>query len=390
MELYETNTKLDKMLQKKMDENFRPFGGSFELLPLCNMDCKMCYVKRTPAQVAEEGRILDWTEWLDIGRQARDAGVLFLLLTGGEPLLYPHFKELYRGLNEMGLVLTLNTNGTLIDQEWADFFQEYPCSRINITIYGKDDETYGRLCSNPQGYSQVIHACRLLKKRRVPFRLHASITPDNYKEIGDIFRIAHELDAPLRPATYMFPGVRIGHDASTQQRLDPETAGRCAVECYRHIYPNPDDFLANIRALLTNMFKAPRMLPVEGFNCHASRSGFWINWKGQMQSCGMQSGPLYSLLDASFESCWNQIVEHGKTVKYPEECRTCSIQNICTMCVANLLAENQHMENPSSHVPEYLCRYSHAQVEEMIRYIPEEEQDMYRRVYLYGNTELIF
>ena len=40
------------------------------------------------------------------------AGVLFLLLTGGEPLLVPGFKELYLALKAEGMVLTLNTNGT--------------------------------------------------------------------------------------------------------------------------------------------------------------------------------------------------------------------------------------------------------------------------------------
>ena len=41
---------------------------------------------------------------------------------GGGPLLVPGFKELYLALKAEGMVLTLNTNGTLLDEPWADFF----------------------------------------------------------------------------------------------------------------------------------------------------------------------------------------------------------------------------------------------------------------------------
>lgn len=53
------------------------------------------------------------------------AGTLFLLLTGGEPLLFPDFKTLYLELRNMGMILTINTNGTLLGESWADFFAEY-------------------------------------------------------------------------------------------------------------------------------------------------------------------------------------------------------------------------------------------------------------------------
>ena len=52
-------------------------------------------------------------------------GTLFILLTGGEPMLYPHFKELYTRLREMGFILTLNTNGTLIDNEMVRILQTH-------------------------------------------------------------------------------------------------------------------------------------------------------------------------------------------------------------------------------------------------------------------------
>ena len=62
-----------------------------------------------------KGRLRTADEWLEIGRQMKDAGVLFLLLTGGEPFLYPDFRRLYLELRKMWMIITINTNGTLIN-----------------------------------------------------------------------------------------------------------------------------------------------------------------------------------------------------------------------------------------------------------------------------------
>mgnify|MGYP002237461816 CR=1 FL=1 len=116
---------MEKMLIQKAYQRQAPVNGSLELLPLCNMNCDMCYVRLSKAEMEQKGRLRTKEEWIKLAHQMKDAGTLFLLLTGGEPLLFPGFKEVYIELQKMGMILTINTNGTLIDEEWADFFQKY-------------------------------------------------------------------------------------------------------------------------------------------------------------------------------------------------------------------------------------------------------------------------
>ena len=113
---------MEHTLIKRAKERKTPINGSLELLPLCNMNCDMCYVRLSREEMERQGRLRTADEWLEIGRQMKEAGVLFLLLTGGEPLLFPDFKRMYLEMRGMGFILTINTNGTLIDEEWADFF----------------------------------------------------------------------------------------------------------------------------------------------------------------------------------------------------------------------------------------------------------------------------
>ena len=107
---------MEKMLIQKAYQRQAPINGSLELLPLCNMNCDMCYVRLSKAEMEQKGRLRTKEEWITLARQMKDAGTLFLLLTGGEPLLFPEFKELYVELQNMGMILTINTNGTLINE----------------------------------------------------------------------------------------------------------------------------------------------------------------------------------------------------------------------------------------------------------------------------------
>ena len=62
--------------------------------------------------------------WLDLARQAKEQGLLYLLLTGGEPLLHPDFREILTALHRMGLLVSVNTNGTLIDEEVVQWLRQ--------------------------------------------------------------------------------------------------------------------------------------------------------------------------------------------------------------------------------------------------------------------------
>lgn len=100
-----------------------PLYGVLELLPLCNLNCDMCYVRMSREEMEQVGRLCTIEEWTKVAEDMMKAGTLFVLLTGGEPLLYPNFRELYQKLRELGMIVTINTNGTLIDEEWADFLR---------------------------------------------------------------------------------------------------------------------------------------------------------------------------------------------------------------------------------------------------------------------------
>ena len=88
-----------------------PLSATFELTPRCNFNCKMCYVHMNEHQIQQTGKkIMSNQDWLELAKEAKDAGMLYLLLTGGEPFIYPNFRELLEELSNMGFVITINSN----------------------------------------------------------------------------------------------------------------------------------------------------------------------------------------------------------------------------------------------------------------------------------------
>ena len=206
-----------------------PLAGTFELTARCNFNCRMCYVHLTPEEQRRRGAELTADEWLAIAEQARSQGMLFLLLTGGEPLIRVDFRYLLTELKKMGLMVSINSNASLIDDDWLDFFRHEPPSRMNITLYGGCNETYERLCGRPM-YDRVVRNIRALKALGIGVKLNASMTPYNVEDMDAIYAIATELGTPVQMASYMFPPVRRDeHATGSNDRFTFQEAAACSV-----------------------------------------------------------------------------------------------------------------------------------------------------------------
>ena len=271
----------ERSLLQKARQKHIPVTGALELLPLCNMNCDMCYVRLSRSEMERQGRLRTVEEWVRLAEQMQKAGTVFLLLTGGEPLLFPDFKTLYRRLRNLGMILTINTNGTLLDEAWADFFATYPPRRINITLYGADAASYDRLCHFPQGFDQTLRAVRLLRARNVDVKISCSVTKKNPQDFSRIFALGKELGVPVHADHYMMPAVRersLPFDA--QVRLLPEDAAALAFQALK-LQLDADIFRQYVRESVVSTTLLSRgatatfpVLPGTALSLSTGRDGF--------------------------------------------------------------------------------------------------------------------
>ena len=175
-----------------------PISGTFEITSRCNLNCKMCYIHMTPQEQSYFGHELSAAEWIHLGRQAVKEGMIYLLLTGGEPLLRPDFCEIYRELSKMGLLITVNTNGTLLTQEIVRCFKQWRPEKVNITLYGMSENSYQTVCGNGQSYTAVLSAIRELKEAGINVNLNSTFIRDNITDMEKIIDFAKEHQIPVR------------------------------------------------------------------------------------------------------------------------------------------------------------------------------------------------
>lgn len=353
--------RITEYLHRKASAAGTPLSGTFELTPTCNMNCRMCYVRMSQAQQQAIAPLRTTEEWLALGREAMQQGMLYLLLTGGEPFMLPNFRQILAGLHQMGLVISINSNGTLIDEQTVEWLKQTPPTRINITLYGASDATYGRLCRNPQGFTQVTRAIRLLKEAGILVKLNCSVTPYNAADLEQIVAFARSEQLVVQPTSYMFPPLR--RDASKigwNDRFDPEEAAYQAARI-EALLNGPEEFIQRAKTMDLSLSgevgdDCPDLGEGEGIRCRAGKCSFWVTWDGRLLPCGMLPDQGERVFELGFAEAWRRVRASAAAIRLPAKCKTCPQKEQCRACAAMVVTESGNF----STVPEYRCRMSHA------------------------------
>lgn len=331
-----------------------PISGTFELTSRCNFSCPMCYIHE---QGSSSDRELSAEQWLRLARSARDQGMVFALLTGGEPLVRKDFFEIYKGFKKLGLMISINTNGSLLNEEAMAHFLADPPTRLNISLYGCSEETYHNMCG-VRAYQRVRENIRTLRKNGIDVRLNLSVTPYNCGDLEGIYRDAVELDVNISASSYMYPPVRTtqGHPAAS--RFSPDQSARYAMQWDTLRFEDGEYLqrLRNTRSLIRSQENSCAVDPDPAVRCRAGSTAFWITWDGHMLPCGMMTSPKISLQDHSFEEAWAQIKAETAQIRLPKACGECPRRDICNVCAAVCQSETGSF----SQVPQYVCQRTDA------------------------------
>lgn len=355
-----------------------PLFGCLELSPVCNFTCKMCYVRKTQKQIKKEGKqIKDWREWLTLAEELKEAGTLYLLLSGGEPFIYPNFKDLYLALHDMAFVLSINSNGTMIDDDVVKWLKNAAPSRINITLYGASRETYKRICNNPDGYDKAVKAILMLKEAGIPVVINASMIPENSGDIKQIIEFGKKHNINTRVSTYMFPPMKREKEKD-DSRFNPKEAGfmyldRCKYQMNIEEYKRfMKDKLNSLDKNLGEEEENWGTHKEEYMRCRAGRSSYWISWDGTMTACGLLPFPLQVYpFEQPFKECWLDLTNKVRTTPVLHECKECNKKEICNPCVAMLYSEIGDIDKKAP----YLCEMTDTIILEMRKRLSELEGD---------------
>lgn len=336
-----------------------PLSGTFELTARCNLDCRMCYIHRRAQDREAASRERDTAFWLALAESARDAGMLSLLLTGGEPMLRSDFAVLLRTMTESGILVSINTNGTLLTPELLALLRECPPQRVNVTLYGASEATYRALCGSGEVYPRVLRTVEALCEAGVQVKLNYSVTPYNREDLEAAYALSRGWKVPMQAVSYMFPPIRARENgAYDANRLSPEEAAADRIRYDRLRFTQ--EAYEERRERMLSGDPVPEDgdcpdQPQERIRCRAGSSCFWVTWDGCMRPCGMMTTPSVRLPGGdpeSFREAWQTLRREREKILVPAKCSACRARFACGVCPAACLAETGRYEE----TPEYLCR----------------------------------
>ncbi len=344
-------------LSEKLDEDaakYRiPLSGQFEITARCNLQCKMCYVCRTAGDRSVMERELTAAEWIHLAEEAKSAGMLNLLITGGEAFLRKDFRQIYEALAEMGLHIKIYTNGTLITPKIAKWLGKIPPKRMDITLYGASPETYQRVTGNGNAYYSAIRGVDLLLSEGIQLGLRTTVIRDNADDYHKLLSLAEERDLLLKFVYYISDRRGEKNTELDSLRLSPleiaryeARAGKDYARAYKKLYNG-------ITSDTTDYENKVSPIDDYAFRCNAGKSEFWITWDGKMSACGVIDEAVAEPMKLGFSEAWNSLTNFCNSISPCTECRECLHREYCWTCPARLKIETGHYDKPAPYICEW-------------------------------------
>ena len=164
----------------------------------------------------------------EIAQDAVDLGARRVILSGGEPMARKDWRDVAEVFDSLGFEVSLATNGTLINDDVANFLFKLRKVSISISLDG-GPEFHDRVRRQIGAYESTIGGLKALKARGIKFDLNATLYKENVNEIKHLTKISRDYDCDMR-LSLLHPNGRGSEMADLC--LSPEEIFRIREYCH--------------------------------------------------------------------------------------------------------------------------------------------------------------
>ncbi|MFH1037311.1 MAG: anaerobic sulfatase-maturation protein [PVC group bacterium] len=333
--------------------------------PACNLNCDYCFYLEKEALFPgnKQHRMSDEVLEAYIRKTAEYQTVPELLYAwqGGEPTMMGvdffrkaiDLEKRYAGGRR--IVNTLQTNGTLLDDEWCAFLAENKFL-VGFSLDGPKDihDRHRRDRGGEPTFDRVMRAMELMKKHAVEFNILACVTRASAKRPLDMYRFFKKEGVrfiQFTPIVERLPdeesgriGFMLGMPAAldetdrpdvTPWTVDPEEYGDFLIGVFNEWVRNDvgSVFVMNFEWALTNSMEAPQAACFFSRRCGAA---VIVEHNGDVYSCDHFVYPEYRLgsiltdglrgmVESERQRAFGAVKEEG----LPRYCRVCEFLFAC-------------------------------------------------------------
>ncbi|MEI6315178.1 MAG: radical SAM protein [Syntrophus sp. (in: bacteria)] len=356
----------DFPLWEKLKARRAIMSFDLEITARCNLQCRHCYINLPAGDQEARSRELTLPEINDIADQAAALGAMWVLISGGEPLLRDDFPEIYLALKRKGLLVSVFTNATLLRDEHMELFRKYPPRDIEVTVYGASQETYERVTGRTGSFAAFTNGLNRLLENGVKVRLKAMAIRSNFKELPAITAFCQ---ARTKDYFRFDPQLHLRFDRN-ELRNDEIRAERLTPEEIVALEEADEKRIGALRAKCDDLINED--FTHYGcdhlFHCGAGNGSFNVSYDGRFRLCSSLWAPdtTYDLREGTLAEAWHDFVPSVRDLRsqrreFRETCRKCALVNLCLWCPAHAHLETGEMDGTTP----YFCAVAHCRAENL-------------------------
>lgn len=192
-------------------------GVGLEINQACNLYCSHCF-----SRGGESGHHMELETVKRVLREIREELKPFEVdIAGGEPTIHPEFDEIVRySCEELGLPLTVSSNGTRFGEELVDLFCEHDVD-LAISLSSAKADKHDDFRGMEGAFDKTVEGIRTYAENDLAVSVRTTVTQNNFDELEDIARLSNELGAANTYFLRFVPTGR-GSDGVSEIALSPE------------------------------------------------------------------------------------------------------------------------------------------------------------------------
>jgi SynChlorMet cassette radical SAM/SPASM protein ScmF len=189
----------------------------------CNLACRHCWITPNYVPNGKGGQFLKLEHIQKAVSEALPLGLTSVKLTGGEPTLHPQFRELVSIVDQAGVVITMETNGILIDASLARFMKDTSNFKfLSVSLDGADATTHESLRMVPGCFGEAINGIRNLVEVGLSPQIICTLHQGNRTQVSAMVRLANDLGCNSVKFNHIQPNGRGLGMAETEGLSIPE------------------------------------------------------------------------------------------------------------------------------------------------------------------------
>ena len=339
-ELIETQ----EFLGKRFGESPFPTSIHVEIVSECNERCIHCYI---PHELKTE--LMDDKFFYRILDQAQEMKLLHITISGGEPMLHPHFVDFIKRCREYDMSVNVLSNLTLLDENMIREMKNNPLLSVQTSVYSMRPEVHDGITRHKNSLKKTCTSVRKLIENGIPVQLSCPIMNANYDSYKSVQQWAFKQKVPLGFDYSII--AKYNHD---KENLNCRVSNEELYEFIADKMTNDSSYIEDLEKEIADNKKKS----ADDYICSVCNSSICISPQGNVYPCvGWSDRIVGNLNHDTLKNIWLKSEEIKKLRsirrKDIQECKSCLQKDYCSVCMVR--NSNESSTGNPFEVSKYFC-----------------------------------